>query len=88
MLCFPGPWIEDTGHQNPKCDLQEALHAHWIAEQPVATRKSSMMKSEGSWGSRVLDVTLSLEQVFPKASDHAGPHQFTASDAHIASFTQ
>lgn len=28
VLSFPGPWIEDTGHQNPKCDLGEALHAH------------------------------------------------------------
>lgn len=40
------------------------------------------------WGSRVSDVTQSLEQAFPKASDHADPHQLTAPDTHIASFTQ
>lgn len=50
-------------------------------------RKVLWWKVRGGRGV-VSDVTLSLEHVFSKAFDHAGPHQLTASDAYIASFTQ
>lgn len=50
-------------------------------------RKLLWWKVRGG-GEVVSDVTLSLEHVFSKASDRSAPHQLTASDAYIASFTQ